>query len=815
MNPPTSELLDLMIHHPRREPLPHVYPPDEWQIIEREFMPSLLSQGETIFSLSNGYLGMRGCFDEGGPIGENGTFINGFYESWPIVYPETAYGLATTGQTILNVTDTIIIKLYVDDEVFWLPHARLLHFERRLDMRAGTLDRDIVWETPSGKHVSIKSCRVVSLPHRHIAAISYQVTILNADAPITISSEMIANGPSPRTNGHDPRQGKVFTEKVLHAQQTVVHDHRMVLCHNTKESRMILACGVDHQVEGTIPLSWQTQAAGDVGRSVLNVEGRQGKPVTLYKYITYQTSRTAQPDEMCARAERTLDRALTMEFPRLLQEQRNFLDVLWSHSDIEVVRQPVDADCSPVAIQQAVRFNLFHVIQASARAEQNSIPAKGLTGQAYEGHYFWDTEIYVLPFLLYTAPQVAKNVLRFRYGLLDMARKRARELNQEGAMFPWRTINGEEASAFFEAGTAQYHINADIMYAMKKYVEVTNDVEFLFEEGVEMLVETARLWHSLGHYCKHVDDRFCLHGVTGPDEYNVMVDNNAYTNLMARENLRYAAACVHRLRRERPEQFQRLIRKTTLRWDEVEAWSRAADGMYVPYDHARGITPQDSHFLEQERWPFESVPRDKYPLLLFFHPLTIYRYQVLKQADVVLAMLLLPHEFSSDLKRRNFEYYDALTTGDSSLSPCIESIMAAETGDLKKAEQYARVATLMDLGDVAGNVKDGCHIAAMGGVWMLFVYGFAGLRDYGGQLRFNPRIPSSFETLRFRLLVGDRLLEVMMTASTTVYSLHRGDELTVWHEEQEVRLSSETPAADRPNTFLWSQAPSSTVEAAA
>lgn len=775
-------------------------------------MPSLLSQGETIFSLSNGYLGMRGNFDEGGPIGQNGTFINGFYESWPIVYPETAYGLATTGQTLLNVTDTKIIKLYIDDEVFWLPHARLLHFERRLDMRAGTLDRDIVWETPAGKHVSLKSRRLVSFTHRHIAAIAYQITILNADAAITISSEMITNGPSLRTNGSDPRQGKVFDKQVLHAKQSVVKDHRMVLCHATKESQMLLACGVDHRVEGEQLVSWQTEASGDVGRSVLTFEGRQGKSVTLYKYIAYQTSRTAQPDEMCMRAERTLDRAIHMEFIKLLEEQRNFLDSFWSSSDIEVTRHPDPGDCSPLQVQQAVRFNLFHVLQASARAEENGIPAKGLTGQAYEGHYFWDTEIFVLPFLQYTAPQVAKNVLGFRYGLLDMARKRAHELNQPGAMFPWRTINGEEASAFFEAGTAQYHINADIMYALKKYIEITDDVEFLFAEGVEMLIETARLWHSLGHYSKALEDQFCIHGVTGPDEYNVIVDNNAYTNLMARENLRYAALSLERLRRERPDRFARLAHKTKLRSDELVDWSRAADRMYVPYDNTRAITAQDSHFLEQEPWPFARVPVENYPLLLFYHPLTIYRYQVLKQADVVLAMLLLPHEFAPDLKRRNFEYYDALTTNDSSLSPCIQSIMAAEIGDLEKAEEYARVATLMDLGDVAGNVKDGCHIAAMGGVWMMYVYGFAGLRDYGGQLRFDPRVPPSFEKLRCQLIVGDQLLEVCLTPATTSYRLRRGEALTLWHEQKEVHLSKGTPFVTKSNTFVWPPRQSSAVK---
>src|SRR5215217_6819781 len=789
-----------MIHRPRRQPIPHIYPPSEWEVVEREFMPSLLSQGETIFALSNGYLGMRGCFEEGGPIGQNGTFINGFYESWPIVYPETAYGLATTGQTILNVTDTKIIKLYVDDEVFWLPHAHLLHFERRLDMRTGTLDREVIWETPAGKQVSIRSRRLVSLTHRHMAAMSYEVTLLNADAAVVISSEMLTNGPSPRTNGSDPRHGKIFPGKVLHHQTSLVKQQRMVLCHATKESQLMLACAVDHRLDAEGEVAWKTHAHEDVGRAVVSLEARRGQPILLQKYMAYQTTRTASSDELCERAERTLDRAVRMGFETLLQEQKEALQTFWSTSDIRVSAN-ADGQKESICVQQAIRFNLFHVMQASARAEDNGIPAKGLTGQAYEGHYFWDTEIYVLPFLLYTAPRIAKNILRFRYRLLDRARARARQVNQQGAMYPWRTINGEEASAYFEAGTAQYHINADIMYALKKYVEITGDEAFLFHEGIEMLIETARLWLSLGFYCQQQGGRFCIHAVTGPDEYNVIVDNNTYTNLMARENLRYAADSVERLRQAHPDLFEKLVHKTDLRWHEVSDWKLAAEKMYIPYDQTRGITPQDSHFLEQARWDFEHVPTDKYPLLLFFHPLTIYRYQVIKQADLVLAMLLLPHEFSQDLKRRNFEYYDPLTTGDSSLSACIQSIVAAEVGDLEKADQYAALATLMDLGDVAGNVRDGCHIAAMGGVWLLYVCGFAGLRDYGGTLRFSPRMPSALGHVAFCLTVRDRILEVSLSPRTTTYRLLKGQDLCLWHEGQEVRLSSDAPNVSQLNAM--------------
>jgi len=312
-------------------------------------------------------------------------------------------------------------------------------------------------------------------------------------------------------------------------------------------------------------------------------------------------------------------------------------------------------------------------------------------------------------------------------------------------------------------------------------------------------VETARLWRSLGFYSSRNDGQFCIHCVTGPDEYNTVVDNNVYTNLMARENLRYAAETVERLREHRPDLFTVLVHKTRLDLSEVSEWKQAADRMYMPYDERLQITPQDDQFLNQEPWDFDRTPADKYPLLLFFHPLTIYRYQVIKQADLVLAMLLLGHEFSADLKRRNFAYYDPITTGDSSLSACIQSIMAAEVGERDKALEYARVATVMDLGDVAGNVKDGCHIAAMGGVWMIFVYGFAGLRDYGGQLCFWPALPDVLHCIRFQLVYQGQSLEVNVGQERTEYRLKHGTGLTIRHEEEEVKLSADNPSMQRPN----------------
>jgi alpha,alpha-trehalose phosphorylase len=789
-----------MLHHERLRPPSHDYPADEWNVIEKAFHPEFLAQSETMLALGNGYLGMRGCPEEGGPNAENGTFINGFYETWPIIYGEEAYGFARTGQTICNVTDSKIIKLYVDDEPFWLPDANLLSYDRRLNMKSGTLDREILWETPAGKQVLIRSRRLVSFDNRHVAAISYCVTLLNAQAFVMISSEMATNEPSARSNEDDPRLAKAFSGRVLHPRASYAKGRRIVLCHATEKSRLSVTCATDHALETSCPHTEKTAHSDDFGQVAFTIEARQGCPIQLTKYMVYHTSKTASPEELCGRAEWTLDRVTAQGFQQLLTSQEQYMDDFWRRSDVRIrdVRQDL-TNRSTVEIQQAIRFNLFHMLQASARAEDAGVPAKGLTGKAYEGHYFWDTEIYLLPFLTYTSPRIARNLLVFRYKMLPQARARAKQLGHRGAMFPWRTISGEEASAYYAAGTAQYHINADIMYALRKYVHATGDESFLRNYGAEMLVETARLWLDLGFFSEANGGKFCINGVTGPDEYNAVVNNNAYTNLMARENLRYAAQTVKFLQSTEPDAYNALVHKTALAPSEVEAWIRAAENMYVPYGEDRQIVLQDDSFLDREPWDFRNTPPEHYPLLLFYHPLNIYRKQVIKQADVVLAMFLLGDIFSPEAKKRNFYFYDPLTTGDSSLSSCVEAIIAAQIGDMEKAIRYGMAALLMDLADVGGNVKDGCHIASMGGTWMMLTYGFGGMRDYDGTLSFWPRrAPEENAILRFPLTYHGRMLEIEIGLDRVEYALREGERLVIRHEMEEVELTRENPLVVRP-----------------
>ena len=765
-----------MPQRPIEVPPERLFPTDEWRIVETEFTDRYSHRAEAAFSLSNGYVGIRGTFDEGRPAITPGTYVNGFHETWPIVHTEDAYGLARSGQTIVNVPDATILRLYVDDEPLYVPTARLRRYSRVLDMRDGTLVRELEWSTAAGRHVTVRSCRLVSFEHRHVAAVRFEVIVHDSPAPVVISSEIVnrqdasfgADGDPPAVA--DPRRAARFQGRVLEPVVAATDGSRLSLGYRARRSRMTLGVAADLVVESEAPHEIRSAAEPDRGEVVVSVDARPGAPIRVTKFIAYQTSRAVPPRELLERCDRTLDRVARDGFDALLTAQRAHLGRYWDRADVRV-----DVGASAARTQQAVRWNLFQVGQATWRAEGSGIPAKGLTASSYGGHYFWDTEIYLLPFLAYTQPRIARNLLRFRHSMLPRARERARDLGQRGAMFPWRTINGQEASAFFQAGTAQYHINADIAYAIRRYVNARDDPGFLAEVGAEILVETARLWEDLGFYAD--DGDFHIHGVTGPDEYTTVVDDNAYTNLMARLNLSYAAEAVRWLEAERPEVHAALVADLGLGPGEIAAWERAAAAMHVPFDERRGIHPQDARFLDREVWDLDATPPEHFPLLLHYHPLSIYRHQVIKQADVVLAMYLVGDEFSAEQKRANFDYYDRLTTGDSSLSAAVQSIVAAEIGEEPAALGYFRRALLMDLADVAGNASDGVHIAAAAGVWQALVFGFGGVRDHDGHLTISPRLPVPWRLLEFSLRFRDRQLRVRLTHDAERYELETGPPL--------------------------------------
>ncbi|MEZ5205762.1 MAG: glycosyl hydrolase family 65 protein [Acidimicrobiales bacterium] len=766
------------------------YAIDPYRIVERRFTPDYIPQTETLFTLSNGFLGVRGSVEEVRPVHSRASFMNGFHETWPITYGEEAFGFAKVGQTIVPVPDGTLIKLYVDDEPFEVTRAEVLEWERVFDMRRGVLERTVVWRMPTGKRLRLRTRRIVSVEHRHLMLNDYEVEVLDEPALLTISSELVNHRHDAGAATDDPRQARRFEGDVLVPVDFALGEDRAVFSLRTAHSGMTVAVGMQHEVRSAGHTEQRLEGAVDHARFVLRVEAEPKQPVAITKYVSYHMSERTASDELCFRVGLTLDRAVQVGRDAIATQHEQRVAEFWDGADVVVEGAP--------ELQQAIRFSLFQVFQASARGDNHGIPAKGLTGTGYEGHYFWDTEIYVLPMLTYTMPKVAENVLQFRARMLDAARERAREVGHRGALYPWRTIDGREASAYYAAGTAQYHINADIMFGLQKYVRATGDLQLLTGKGAEMLVETARLWYDLGFFSDRRDGRFCINGVTGPDEYTTVVNNNLYTNLMARDNLLAASDVVGWLRERHPEEYEVLVRRTRLTADEEAAWREAGHLMYVPFDEQAQVHLQDDDFLEREVWDFAGTPPDKYPLLLHFHPLEIYRHQVIKQADVVLATFLLGWNFTHEEKRRIFEYYDPLTTGDSSLSACIQSVMAAELGLMSKACEYFADAVLVDLVDLAGNVRDGLHIASAGGVWVALVYGFGGLRDHWGDLHFQPVIPDGWTRLSFRVRRRNAVIEVDIADDAVTYRLLDGPPTVIYHWDQPVQLEAGS-AESRPH----------------
>ncbi len=753
-----------MIEHP-------AFTVDEWSIREEHLHLDVLAQSESIFALSNGHIGMRGNLDEGEPHGLPGTYLNSVYEQRPLPYAEAGYGYPESGQTVIDVTNGKLIRLLVDDEPFDVRYGKLQQHNRELDLRNGVLRRSVRWTSPAGRMIKVSSVRMVSLTQRSIAAISYEIEPLDGPLRVVVQSELVANEDLPAF-GKDPRTAAVLSSP-LESEEYEAKDTRGLLIYHTRVSGLRVAAAMDHIIDGAPDAAIESESIADVARVSVTTRLQPGKPLRIIKFVAYGwssvRSRPALHDQVLA----ALSAARKTGWEGLLSEQRVYLDDFWSRADVEVEGDP--------EIQLAARFSLFHILQAGARIEQRPIPAKGLTGPGYDGHAFWDTEMFVLPVLTLTLPTAAADELRWRYATLDLACERARQLGLQGAAFPWRTINGEECSSYWPAGTAAFHINADIAYAVTHYVGATGDTAFEEEVGLPLLVETARLWASLGYFDS--SNHFRIDGITGPDEYSAIADNNVYTNLMAQHNLRAAADAVQR--------HHRAARELGVKNTEVAHWRDAAARMLIPFDERLGVTPQDESFTEHEVWDFAATKPEQYPLLLHFPYFDLYRKQVIKQADLVLAMQLFSSAFTSELKARNFAYYEKLTVRDSSLSAATQAVLAAEVGQLQLAYDYMGETCLMDLYDLEHNTRDGLHIASLAGSWTALVVGFGGLRHSDGSLSFAPRLPRGIKRLAFRIMFLNRRLRVEVTAKEATYQLLDGSPLKVLHHGDEITVSKE------------------------
>nr|WP_221378808.1 glycosyl hydrolase family 65 protein [Actinoplanes polyasparticus] len=700
-----------------------IAPAEPWLVREvgtPDEQDGALLQGESIFALANGHVGLRGNLEEPHLGGMPGTFLNSLFEERDLHYPEEGYGFPERTQTIVNGPNGKRISLFVDGERFDLRTGEVRRHERVLDLRAGTLTREVEWVSPGGVAVSLRTERLVSFVRPSVAALRYSV---RAEAELRVESDLVVDEDLPSPREDDPRASAVLSDPF----EPVAHDDDKLVC-RTRRSQLSVAAAVTHTgADGNVSsapelIRWTATGRGEI---------------TFEKFLSYHW-----PADDQVVADR--DAAARDGFDTLAAEQRAYLDDFWAGADVEVDGDP--------DIQQAVRFGLFHVLQAGAQAGPHPIPAKGLTGNGYDGHTLWDTEAYVLRTLTYIHPGCVGPALKWRHNTLGHARDRARELGLDGAAFPWRTIGGPECSGYWPAGTAALHVNADIADAVLRYHAATGDDEFMREAGQELLTETAKLWTSVAYF----DDQGVAHiaGVTGPDEYTALMDDNIYTNLMAQQNLRAAG---------------------------IEP--RLADCLSIPYAEGREVHEQAAGFTRLPEWDFTD---HDYPLMLSHHYLNLYRKQVVKQADLVLAMMVRPDAFTLDEKRRNFAYYEARTVRDSSLSAPIQAVLAAELGHLRLAHDYLAEAALLDLRGGGESGGDGLHIAACAGAWIALVMGFGGLRDNGGELAFGPRLPPGLKRLAFHLHWRGASMCVTVTRDSVTYTTD-GD-VTFRHEGKEIQL---------------------------
>ena len=735
-----------------------------------------LMLGETLFHNANGYIGVRGTFEEGYPEGFNtvrGQYINGFYDFVEMPQAEKLFGLIEEKQTIVNVVDTQTIKLYIDGKEVSMFVGTVEESVRTLDMDRGITIREFTWCAPCGKRLKIVSKRMTSFENLALFLIDYEVTALNFSGEITFKSVHKGNV----KNYFDPNDPRVAGEEnnhLIHISSKVdkqaFGDCSYITAH-TATSNLTVTTAVHNVIHQDATRSF-TVSDVEVTEEITTY-AKEGETVRLLKYsVICDDVRYGTDTELAAQTQ--LQEVVTAGSDYYYEKQASYLEKFWDSCDVSIAGDQ--------ELGEAVRYNLYQLVQSVGKDPHSNIAAKGLSGEGYEGHYFWDTEMYLQPFFTLTTRDIAKNLIRFRHTILDYAKENARILgHKKGAAFPWRTIMGKECSGFFPAGSAQYHISGDIVYSIIKYYLTTKELDIIEECGAEVMIEVSRMWMDLGNYYKGT---FRLNEVTGPDEYTCLVNNNYYTNVLVKFGFYWTVKLIELLRKE--GRADEVVAKTGLTQTELDEFIDASDKMYLPYDEDTGINPQDDSFLQKKVWDVSTIKDEERPLLLHYHTMHLYRYQVTKQADTVLAHFILEDMQDIDTIRKSFEYYEKVTTHDSSLSTCIYSIVAAKLGLMDKAYEYFGESAKLDLFNTHKNTKDGIHTANMGGTYMAIVYGFGGLRIKEDGLYLNPSLPKQWNEYTFRFLYEDAKFLVEVSREEVKISILEGSAKSIHVFGQEI-----------------------------
>lgn len=752
------------------------FPVQAWKVTEHAFSKETNRNHETVFSIGNGYLGMRGFFEEGfyaePNATESTTMINGFYEYFDYHYIWRRPGFPPRYHCILNQINPVQVAFFADGEKISLA-GNVENYERVLHMDEGRLTRNFTYRTKTGKRIFFQFERFASMCERNLICLSVKI---RTEQDCKIRIESVLDAEIQETNNRKAEMGS--EQSGIYSLREISRKGNYLVAENqTNRSKFsVQTCFADNLPEE--PSCTETAEGSRIFRTVER-ELKAGENLYYERMVTYTTS--LDGENFREEGIRVLDSAWNRGYTVAKEEQNHAWRRIWEKSDVELPDN--------LSLQQAVRYAIFMLYQSVGRDGKTNISANGLTGTGYMGHTFWDTEIFMFPLFLFTSPEIAKNLLMYRYGILDQARKRAEQMEDQGALYAWNSINGEECGHVFEAATAQYHINCDIFYAIRNYVQVTGDREFLVKYGAEILFEITKCLSHRGNFIPLKGNRFCINVVCGPDEYSPAVDNNLYTNMLAKLQFTYAADLADQLKGDHPEKFAELCVRCELDEKEIERWRQAAERMYLPYHEGLDIYMQDDQFLYRDPIDLESIPESRLPLLTHLHPLNLWRYQVAKQADIVLLTVLLKKLFAPEMRRKIFDFYEPKTIHDSSLSAGIHAIAACDIGYLDEAYGYFRQTARMDLDNVNRNTFFGIHSACMGATYMVVLYGYAGFTSDDGKFCFAPKYDSRIGRYSFLLRLGDCSLRVRVEENKVVYRLEEGSKLKFRHFNREILLS--------------------------
>lgn len=754
--------------------------PNEWSIIEDGFDVDRVQSSESLFSIGNGSMGQRANFEEAysGPSFQ-GSYIGGVY------YPDkTRVGWWKNGYPqyfakVLNAPSWIGINVIINDEILDLFSCKKIeNFKRELNMKEGWLRRSFEATLQNSIVINVDVKRFLSLEHEELGVIDYHVTPINSDAKITLIPYLDSGITNQDTNWDD--QFWNTTNKEVDAKQGFIESHTLKTFYHVctfMESFLFLNGkksenkGLPQEKEMEVSISYEEHVA-------------KGNTLSLQKYAGYTTSLNHDKSELISAAKSVLEKATSAGFETLLNTQKEAWDKIWKMSDISI-----DGD---VKAQQGIRFNIFQLNQTYTGTDHRlNIGPKGFTGEKYGGSTYWDTEAYCIPFYMATKDQqVARNLLKYRYNHLEKAIENAEKLGFTGgaALYPMVTMNGEESHNEWEITFQEIHRNGAIAYAIFNYHRYTGDYSYIPEMGLEVLIAIARFWQQRATFSKQKNKHVIL-GVTGPNEYENNINNNWYTNYIAKWCIDYALENLNKIKKEFADDYTRIIKKTKLSNTEIDKMVNVAENLYFPYSEDYGVYLQQDGFLDKEMIKVDDLDQTLRPINQHWSWDRILRSPYIKQADTLQGFYFFEHHFNKEEIQKHFDFYEPFTVHESSLSPCVHSIQAALLDRMDQAYDFYLRTSRLDLDDYNKEVKEGCHITSMAGTWMSIVEGFGGMRVKNDQLHFSPKIPKEWRSYSFKVNFRNKILKVEIDHSNTKFSLENGGELHIVVEGKSIKVN--------------------------